>query len=68
MCLVFNRISVVAKLISCLKFISAEFAKLPYIAPYLQPGYNQFTDGANFASAGAGALAETNKPGNVLNL
>lgn len=46
----------------------AEFAKLPYITPYLQPGYNQFTDGANFASAGAGALAETNKQGNVLNL
>ncbi|XP_030966554.1 GDSL esterase/lipase 1-like [Quercus lobata] len=46
----------------------AEFAKLPYITPYLQPGYNQFTDGANFASAGAGALAETYKSGNLIDL
>ncbi|KAM5579691.1 GDSL esterase/lipase 1 [Rosa sericea] len=37
----------------------AEYAKLPIIPPYLQPGNQQFTYGANFASAGAGALVET---------
>ncbi|GLT60002.1 hypothetical protein SLA2020_327930 [Shorea laevis] len=39
----------------------AEYAKLPLIPPYLQPGNHQFTYGVNFASAGAGALSETNK-------
>uniref|UniRef100_A0A7N2LL89 Uncharacterized protein n=1 Tax=Quercus lobata TaxID=97700 RepID=A0A7N2LL89_QUELO len=38
-----------------------EFAKLPFITPLLYPGYHQYTDGTNFASAGAGALAETNQ-------
>nr|XP_027118615.1 GDSL esterase/lipase 1-like [Coffea arabica] len=39
----------------------AEFAKLSLIPPYLQTGYHEFlTNGVNFASAGAGALAETN--------
>ncbi|KAB1218296.1 GDSL esterase/lipase 1 [Morella rubra] len=37
----------------------AEYAKLPSIPPYLHPGYHRYTDGANFASAGAGALVET---------
>ncbi|KAK6264335.1 hypothetical protein SCA6_019769 [Theobroma cacao] len=37
----------------------AEYANLPLIQPYLQPGNHQFTYGVNFASAGAGALAET---------
>ncbi|GMY22672.1 GDSL esterase/lipase 2-like [Fagus crenata] len=37
----------------------AEYAKLPLIPPYLQPGYNRYIDGANFASVGAGALVET---------
>lgn len=39
----------------------AEYAKLPFILPYLQPGNNNFTYGVNFASAGAGALSETNQ-------
>ncbi|XWS16113.1 hypothetical protein CRYUN_Cryun34aG0057700 [Craigia yunnanensis] len=37
----------------------AKHANLPLIPPYLQPGNHQFTYGVNFASAGAGALAET---------
>ncbi|XP_059456463.1 GDSL esterase/lipase 1-like [Corylus avellana] len=37
----------------------AEYAKLPLITPYLHPGYHSYIDGANFASAGAGALVET---------
>ncbi|GMY22675.1 gdsl esterase/lipase 5 [Fagus crenata] len=28
----------------------AEYAKLPLIPPYLHPGYNRYSDGANFAS------------------
>ncbi|XWS12206.1 hypothetical protein CRYUN_Cryun37aG0070000 [Craigia yunnanensis] len=39
----------------------AEYANLPLIPPYLQPGNHQFTYGVNFASAGAGALAESNQ-------
>ncbi|GKV09740.1 hypothetical protein SLEP1_g21196 [Rubroshorea leprosula] len=38
----------------------AEFAKLPILTPYLKPGSHRFTDGTNFASAGAGVLPETN--------
>ncbi|XVE88567.1 hypothetical protein DITRI_Ditri19aG0079600 [Diplodiscus trichospermus] len=45
----------------------AEYANLPLIPPYLQPGNHQFSYGANFASAGAGALAETNQ-GSVIDL
>ncbi|XP_022949031.1 GDSL esterase/lipase 5-like [Cucurbita moschata] len=37
----------------------AEFAKLPLIPPFLQPGFHHYHNGANFASAGAGALSET---------
>lgn len=37
------------------------------IPPYLQPGNQHYLYGANFASAGAGALDETN-PGRVVNL
>ncbi|XAR49843.1 hypothetical protein NMG60_11004000 [Bertholletia excelsa] len=37
----------------------AEYAKLPLLPPYKQPGNHQFTYGVNFASAGAGALSET---------
>ena len=40
---------------------AAEYAKLPLIPPYLQPGNHQFTYGANFASGGAGALDEINQ-------
>ena len=40
-------------------FFAAEYAKLPLIPPYLQHDNHQFTYGVNFASAGAGALAET---------
>ncbi|XP_022749109.1 GDSL esterase/lipase 2-like isoform X2 [Durio zibethinus] len=39
----------------------AEYAGLPLIPPYLQPGNNKFMDGVNFASAGAGALVETHQ-------
>ncbi|TQD77599.1 hypothetical protein C1H46_036871 [Malus baccata] len=37
----------------------AEYAKLPSIPPYLEPGNEEFKYGVNFASAGAGALIET---------
>ncbi|KAK3000985.1 hypothetical protein RJ639_022165, partial [Escallonia herrerae] len=46
---------------------STEYAKLPLIPPYLQPGNHQFGYGVNFASAGAGALDET-FPGLVISL
>ncbi|KAJ7951445.1 GDSL esterase/lipase [Quillaja saponaria] len=39
----------------------AEYAKLPLIQPYLHPGYHQYIDGVNFASAGAGALVQTHQ-------
>ncbi|XP_042946716.1 GDSL esterase/lipase 1-like isoform X2 [Carya illinoinensis] len=45
----------------------AEFAKLPLIPAYLHPGYKRYADGANFASAGAGALVET-RQGSVIDL
>ncbi|KAK2632948.1 hypothetical protein EUGRSUZ_L00836 [Eucalyptus grandis] len=45
----------------------AEYAKLPLIPPYLQLRNDQFVGGANFASAGAGALPET-FPGLVVDL
>ncbi|KAF5732090.1 GDSL esterase/lipase 5 [Tripterygium wilfordii] len=37
----------------------AQYANLPLIPPYLQPGLDQYHSGVNFASAGAGALVET---------
>ncbi|CAJ2657809.1 unnamed protein product [Trifolium pratense] len=39
----------------------AEYAKLPLLQPYLFPGNQQYVNGINFASAGAGALVETNQ-------
>uniref|UniRef100_A0A7N2R2I8 Uncharacterized protein n=1 Tax=Quercus lobata TaxID=97700 RepID=A0A7N2R2I8_QUELO len=39
----------------------AERANLPLIPPYLYPGSNRYIDGANFASIGAGVLAETRR-------
>ncbi|KAJ0007970.1 hypothetical protein Pint_29322 [Pistacia integerrima] len=42
----------------------AQFANLPILPPYLQPGAHQFTDGTNFASAGAGVLDATH-PGTI---
>ncbi|XP_035547984.1 GDSL esterase/lipase 1-like [Juglans regia] len=45
----------------------AEFAKLPLIPAYLHPGYKRYADGANFASAGAGALVGTHL-GSVIDL
>ncbi|XP_059456687.1 GDSL esterase/lipase 1-like isoform X2 [Corylus avellana] len=42
----------------------AEYAKLELIKPYLQPGFEDYTDGVNFASAGAGVLPETH-PGTI---
>ncbi|KAK9923838.1 hypothetical protein M0R45_032236 [Rubus argutus] len=41
--------------------IIAEYAELPLIPPYLQPGLHNYTYGVNFASAGAGVLAETHQ-------
>ncbi|XP_020533912.1 GDSL esterase/lipase 1 isoform X2 [Jatropha curcas] len=37
----------------------AEYLKLPFIRPYLEPNNHHFTNGVNFASGGAGALVET---------
>ncbi|XP_028773914.1 GDSL esterase/lipase 5, partial [Neltuma alba] len=37
----------------------AEYANLPLIAPFLQPGNRNYHNGVNFASAGAGALLQT---------
>ncbi|KAI4331332.1 hypothetical protein MLD38_029525 [Melastoma candidum] len=37
----------------------AENANLPFIKPYLDPNFTDYTFGANFASAGAGVLPET---------
>ncbi|KAI4325378.1 hypothetical protein MLD38_030784 [Melastoma candidum] len=37
----------------------AEYAGLPFIKPYLQPNFTDYTGGANFASAGAGVLHQT---------
>ncbi|RDX84131.1 GDSL esterase/lipase 5 [Mucuna pruriens] len=37
----------------------AEYANLPLVAPFLQPGNSQYYGGVNFASGGAGALVET---------
>ncbi|KAI4355379.1 hypothetical protein L6164_004159 [Bauhinia variegata] len=51
-------------------FIDMHFyAKLPLILPYLHPAYTyqQYINGANFASAGAGALVET-REGLVIDL
>ncbi|KAA8546291.1 hypothetical protein F0562_002970 [Nyssa sinensis] len=39
----------------------SEYAKLPLIPPYKQPGNHHFINGVNFASAGAGVLVETNQ-------
>lgn len=40
-------------------YFAAEYAHLPFVPPFLQPGFRQYYGGANFASAGAGALVET---------
>ncbi|PWA78028.1 SGNH hydrolase-type esterase domain-containing protein [Artemisia annua] len=45
----------------------AEYARLPFIPPYLEPGNNAFTYGANFASSGAGTLID-NLAGLVVDL
>ncbi|KAG5021623.1 hypothetical protein AAZX31_07G042400 [Glycine max] len=37
----------------------AEYANLPLVPPYLQPGNSNYYGGVNFASSGAGALVET---------
>lgn len=37
----------------------AEYAGRPFLQPYLLPGLNNYTNGINFASAGACALVET---------
>ena len=41
------------------RYDATEYAGLPLIPAYLEPWNNEFTHGANFASAGAGALIET---------
>ncbi|CAH1418150.1 unnamed protein product [Lactuca virosa] len=50
------------------RFSNAEYAGLPLIPAYLDPHYNEFLYGANFASGGAGALVETNTKFSVLDL
>ncbi|KAJ4717685.1 GDSL esterase/lipase [Melia azedarach] len=45
----------------------AEYANLPLIPPFLQPGIREYYSGVNFASAGAGALVESFQ-GDVINL
>ncbi|GMN36773.1 hypothetical protein TIFTF001_006288 [Ficus carica] len=45
----------------------AEYANLPLISPFLQPGFRHYNDGVNFASSGAGALVETFQ-GSVIDL
>uniref|UniRef100_A0A7N0UKI8 Uncharacterized protein n=1 Tax=Kalanchoe fedtschenkoi TaxID=63787 RepID=A0A7N0UKI8_KALFE len=39
----------------------ADYMKIPFIRPYSQPGFTNYTDGANFASSGASVLPE-NRP------
>ncbi|TQE08703.1 hypothetical protein C1H46_005687 [Malus baccata] len=39
----------------------AQYAKLPFIPAYLQPGLNNYSNGVNFASGGAGALVESHQ-------
>ncbi|KAI4312467.1 hypothetical protein MLD38_037274 [Melastoma candidum] len=38
---------------------TAENANLPFIKPYLEPKFSDYTEGANFASCGAGVLPQT---------
>ncbi|XP_019069911.2 GDSL lipase-like [Solanum lycopersicum] len=45
----------------------AEYANLPFIPPYFEIGKEHFIHGVNFASAGSGCLAETNR-GSVIDL
>ncbi|KAK9923843.1 hypothetical protein M0R45_032241 [Rubus argutus] len=45
----------------------AQYAHLPLIPPFLQPGFRHYSSGANFASSGAGALVETFQ-GSVIDL
>lgn len=37
----------------------AEYVNIPLVPPFLQPDNNQYYNGVNFASGGAGALVET---------
>ncbi|KAM6585448.1 hypothetical protein CsatB_012450 [Cannabis sativa] len=46
----------------------AEYAKLPFIPPYLYPGNHDYSYGVNFASAGSGALFETGRDIVVIDL
>ncbi|KAF5740582.1 GDSL esterase/lipase 5 [Tripterygium wilfordii] len=45
----------------------AQFAGMPLIPPFLQPGLHEYHYGVNFASAGSGALVGTH-PGKVIDL
>ncbi|CAL0317979.1 unnamed protein product [Lupinus luteus] len=45
----------------------AEYANLPLIPPFMEPGNIQYNSGVNFASGGAGALVETFQ-GSVISL
>ncbi|KAF8012820.1 hypothetical protein BT93_I0856 [Corymbia citriodora subsp. variegata] len=42
----------------------SEYAKILFIKPYLEPGFTDYTNGVNFASAGAGVLPGTH-PGTL---
>lgn len=66
-CIVFSSIRVDLVFRWSLFLAAAEYAKLPFLPPYLQHGSNQLKYGANFAFAGAGALDETNQ-GKLCNL
>ncbi|KAK3043169.1 hypothetical protein RJ639_001602 [Escallonia herrerae] len=48
------------------EFVAAEYAKLPLIPPYLQPGNYQFGYGLNFAAGGAVNIG-TNDYGSLVN-
>ncbi|XP_038681360.1 GDSL esterase/lipase 5-like [Tripterygium wilfordii] len=45
----------------------AQYANLPLIPPFLQPGLIEYQYGVNFASGGGGALVDTH-PGEVIDL
>ena len=55
------QVSITNSLTLTYNFVAAQFAGLPIIPTYLQPGNHKFTDGVNFASGGAGALVESHQ-------
>ncbi|KAL8139217.1 hypothetical protein V2J09_005238 [Rumex salicifolius] len=43
-----------------------QYAKLPFLQAYLKPGFSNYTNGVNFASAGACVLSDI-RPGTLIN-